>query len=429
MVALHRTLSLLLAASLSATSTVACCFGPPMPSPADRPDAAVDEGDAALRRRWEEQRPSHARMTPLPDVMERAGVAQALSAAEDVTPMRPNAGALFDQARPHTGPIARGLLICRARIQGHFDLSFFAGGADVALSFRVGEQAWMTTPQAPSRVFTLPLADVTVGTSLQFNLVDQDLIFHDEIAALETTYTASPFALQGEQATLQCRVMPDVSEQAGQALERYQRSLESLSPEPDLRDTQLGFVGTERVVASATQAASWLGWRAPEMLATRTRAVEIDLAFERSVGLAVIAARETLPVFGERLELRDRSLRVVRFACGDGAEAMRVAMGSEPFAGTSYCRAIVEVRAKTHLTLGAIRGIDAPEMWALQTSGARDRVQRIAVHQEDAWVRPDRPVVLDRNETCEVHIGLSRPASLLRVGAELAGTPTLVRLE
>lgn len=433
MVATHRTHSLTLAALTCATWLPACCFGPPAPTPAEQPAPLRDEDNVALQSFLQRQATPLAPYAPPADVMERVGISEALRVAAEVTPMRPNAATLFDRARPHSGPIERGLLICRVGIQGHFDDSFFAGGADVFLSFRVGERPWRATPQASSRVFTMPLSDVAVGASLEFNVVDQDLIFHDHVASVQTPYTASPFALEAEHATLQCRVMADVSREAEQAIARYVRTLDSFEntgvPAPDLRDANLGFGSTEHVLASAGEAASWVGWDAPEMDAARARAGAIDGAFEYAVGEAVVSVAPTLPAFGERVELRDRSLRVVRLACGDEADAMRRAMGSGPVAGTSYCRAIFEITAKSRLTLGAIRGIDAPEMWALQTTGARDRVQRIAIHQGDDWVRPDRPVTLGRNETCEVHIGFSRPAPLLRLGTELAGTPTLVRLE
>lgn len=403
-----------------------------MPTPPER--LPLDDRDnVALQRHLEREATSLAPYTPPADVMERSGFSEALRLAEDVTPMRPNAAALFDRARPHTGPVERGLLICRVGIQGYFDDSFFAGGADVSLSFRVGEGAWRATPQASSRVYTMPLSHVALGAPFEFNVVDQDVIFHDHIASLETAYAGAPFALQAEQATLQCRVMQDVSREAGQALARYLRRLEPLEtgglPAPDLLDTNLGFVVSEEVLAAAADAASWVGWDAPEMVAARARAGAIDGAFEYAVGEAVTRTAPTLPAFGEPITLRDRSLRIARVGCGEEAEEMRRAMGPIPVAGTSYCRAILEITATARLTLGAIRALDPIEMWALQNTGARDRVQRVGIHHGDQWVRPDQPLTLGRGETCEVHIGFSRRAALLRLGSELARAPVLLRFE
>lgn len=422
-----RRASLLWIACLAA-SVAGCCLGgsetPPPIAPAPLPEPEPEPAPPPPRVR----RPPPAPPTPPPQVMERVGLGVPLDSADGITPMRPSAGALFDRARPFEGAVARGLLICRARVRGAFDDSFFAGGADVAMSLRVADRPWLSTPQSSARVFTMPLSEVEIGTALELNVVDRDVVMHDLIASHRHVFGRAPFTLETESATTVCRVMPDVSREASRATERYQQAIESVSEvTPRLAEDDLGFPSTTRVLDAAREAASWVGWTAPEMLTARARAGEIDRAFERRVGEAVVEAIPTLPAFGEPLRLRDRTIRIVRFACGEDAEAMRQAMGRAA-PGAFSCLAVLEITARTRLTLRAVRVFES-ELWSLHTSGARDRAQRLAVRHGEVRERGDAPLTLTPGEVGLVHIGLSRPAPLLRIGAELTRTPTLVRLE
>lgn len=413
-----------------AAALAGCCFGG---SEAPLPEAQAPQPEPMLEVAPPEpppvRRPPPAPYTPPAQVMQRVGLGATLDSEDGITPMRPSAGRLFDRARPFEGPIARGLLVCRTRIRGSFDDSLFAGGADVAMSLRVAERPWLSTTQSSARVFTMPLADVAVGTRLGLHVVDRDVIFHDLIASTSVVYAGAPFEVEAEHATISCRVLPDVTHDAGRAIERYLRTLEGLDTDtPNLLDEDLGFPPVTRVLDAAREAASWVGWTAPEMLTARARAGEIDRAFEANIGHAVTETVPTLPAFGEPTRLRDRTIRITRWTCGDEAEAMRQTMGDAAAPGMFPCQAILEITAHQRITLRSVRSFEN-ELWSLHASGARDRARRIAVFHNNTWSRGDAPLTLGPDETCLVHVGLSRPAPVLRIGGELARTPMLLRLE
>ena len=373
---------------------------------------------------------------PLPPYVEppyRYGspsIAAALEEAAHGTPQRADAPQLFARARPIEGEIHRGLLVCRAQIRGQYDDSLFAGGADVAMTVTLGQGEAMSTGQHASRTFTFPIASLEPGTTVAASVVDVDVLFSDPIGGGTASYQRTPFTIEHPNASIECRALPSVEAEAQRALSRFRRALDGFhSGEPDLVAGDLGFPSVEPVRAAAEDVASWVGWSDPELRAGFAHARELDAAYAATIGPAVIARHDALPPMNEPTNAGDRTLRIVRVACDDEARALRAEMGvqvsdhREP-----ACHVIVEVEARRAMRL-APRPPAIDEAWTLSEDGTRERAQRIATRCGDAWLRADAPRSMQRGERCEVHLGVSAPGAILRVGAELSLTPVLLRFD
>lgn len=343
-----------------------------------------------------------------------------------ILPQRPDAPSLFARARPVDGAITRGMLVCRAVVRGSFDDSFFAGGADVSMSLAVGSGETMSSWQIPSRVYTFPIRELAPGTSLAFGLVDRDVLFSDAIASATVAYTAAPFTFEREHASVECRALPSVEAQAQRALTRYRASLEAFhAPTPDLSAEDLGFGSAEPVARAAEEAASWIGWGDPDLAAGTARAREIDAAYLESVGARVVEVREALPA-GEPVVGGDRALRVLRVVCGRDTVALRAEMGAVMRPGAApRCHVVLEIEARRGLLLSG--GNDGA--WTLQEDGSRELARPVATRCGETWHGHAEAIQLARGERCEVHLGVSEPGALLRVGPSLVRTATLVRMD
>ncbi len=357
-------------------------------------------------------------------------IATALEEAAHGTPQRADAPQIFSRARPIEGEIHRGLLVCRAQIRGQYDDSLFAGGADVAMTVTVGQGEAMSTGQHASRTFTFPIASLETGTSVAASVVDVDVLFSDPIGGGTASYERTPFTIEHPNATIECRALPSVEAEAQRALTRFRRALDGFDArEPDLVASDLGFPSTEPVRSAAEDVASWVGWSDAELRAGIDHARELDAAYARTIGPAVVARREALPAMNEPTSAGDRALRIVRVACDDEARALRAEMG-EPVSDDREpaCHVVLEVEARRAMRL-APRPAAEDEAWTLSEDGTRERAQRIATHCGDAWIRADAPRSMQRGDRCEVHLGVSAPGALLRVGGELALTPLLLRFD
>jgi hypothetical protein len=420
---------LLTIAGVIAGSCSGCCAGSsvePAPAPLAPPlPAAVPDVPAALP-----PPPPPAPYVEPPSRLEAPSLALAIERAATGTPQRADAPQLFARARPVEGEIHRGLLVCRAQIRGSYDDSLFAGGADVAMSVTIGQGEAMSTGQHSSRTFTFPIANLETGTTVAASVVDVDVLFSDPIGGGSASYERTPFTIEHTNATIECRALASVEAEAQRALTRFRRALDGFhTGEPDLVAGDLGFPSIEPVRLAAQDVASWVGWNDPELRAGFAHARELDHAYAATIGRAVVARHDALPPMNEPTNAGDRTLRIVRVACDDEARALRAEMGvqvsdrREP-----ACHVIVEVEARRAMRL-APRPPSVDEAWTLSEDGTRERAQRIATHCGDEWLRADAPRSMQRGDRCEVHLGVSAPGAVLRVGAELSSTPLLLRFD
>ncbi|MFO0714118.1 MAG: hypothetical protein U0353_29950 [Sandaracinus sp.] len=409
-----------------------CCLGagvappepPPEPPPTLPPDSLEPFGGSTATP------PPLPPYTEPPSLLESPSVALELARAATGVPQRSDATQLFSRARPIEGAIHRGMLVCHAAIRGQYDDSLFAGGADVAMSLQLAGGETMGTGQRSSRTYTFPIGALEPGTTVSIGVVDMDVLFNDPIGNGATTYTGTPFEIEHPNARIECRGIASVEAQAQRALGRYQHALEAFETRtPDLLARDLGFPETRAVQEAAEDAASWIGWHDGDMEAGLRRAHQIDDAFAATIGPRVVEVLPTLPPAEEPRNVGDRTIRVARTICDDEARAVRTEMGESLAPGRSpACHVVLELEALRGTRLaGATYG--AGEAWTLREDGRRERAERLATRCGDVWHRPDEPFSLERGERCEVHLGLSEPGAMLRVGGELARTPVLVRFE
>ena len=405
-----------------------CCFVPPLDS---APTPALTTPVSAAP-------PVPVSPPPIPpppqeaaDLIPRMGISGTLIALE--IPQRPwhQITPLFNRARESVASVARGLLICTTDLHQEFDHPVF-GGSDIAMNFRIADGDWHPTPQLSDRIFTMPLTDLQPGVILGLRVVDRD-VFEDDVVATESvTFASAPFEVTTPAVTLLCRVV-DVASQVQRAVERVMRLLERFRlPVPDLNAPGLGFRSPPRLHALVDDAASWVGWTAPEMLGVIDRAEAFDQAFEERVGARVVQALGTLPAPGEVVRMAGRTARVERVFCGSEAADLYRAMGPHMRQGVFPCQAVLEVTATAPITITVPRsapGELSDAMWSFQRSGERDRAQLIAIQHDGAWHPMETPLSLARGESVHVHIGLSRRGQLLRTGRELAARSTVLRLE
>jgi hypothetical protein len=308
--------------------------------------------------------------------------------------------ALFDSAAPHArGPLVRGVLICRVTVRAGPDPNnSLEGDPDPILTLAVRGGTPRTSPVHDDMIFTasFPVARLNAGDALVFQLLDEDILFHDLMAQGEGTFGSAPFRVPLQASEAECRTLEGeaVSVPADAAIRELAAAIDAMpDPTPSLAVRDFGYPqgAAHLVMDAAKRVLAWVSTSDPAYRAQIERAAAYDGRWHTRLAAAIGAARAPASA-----TLEDGSrIRSARRSCGEDAHRLgaQIGLGSTPL---DRCAVTITLESEaTSVPVLEVESIDERGGVAPTSLVARRYDGGAWVtHRDPLTVDPGRPVEL-----------------------------------